>query len=121
MSEAAVVNRQLALGGLVGLLLVLIHAIGSGFLATCRKEKSGTNSLSPIAYSRLPIASPDVAISFTVTGQVTSVTHPGLAESVLIDVSELDLGQRQGGLASRGCGRGGEPVYRSFRGGACIQ
>jgi hypothetical protein len=86
-----------------------------------RRLPIGQNIGPPIAFCIWLIASLDDAISFTVTGQVTSVTHPGLAESVLIDVSELDLGQGQGGLAFKASGRGCEPVDRSFRGGACIQ
>lgn len=70
----------------------------------------------PIAYCLLLVTCSEAAKPCTVTGQVTSVTQLGLAESVLIDVGELDLG--------RGA-RSFEPAasrrYRSFRGGACIQ
>ena len=118
MSDAAT-GRQLAMSK-VGWLAIDLDA-WHRLLALIRQAKSGTGSLSPPAYCLSPVASPDVAISFIVTSQVTSVTHPGLAESVLIGVRELNLGQRQGGLVSLACCRGGKPLGRSFRGGACIQ
>lgn len=77
--------------------------------------------VSRIAYCQLLIASLYVAKPFTVTGQVTSVTHPGLAESVLIDVGKLDLGRGPGRQALTAQSRGAGFMRRSFRGGACIQ
>ena len=114
MSEVAIGR----IAKVVGFRSISMRAAGSGMLP---QAKSGTGRLSPTAYCLSPVASPDVAISFIVTSQVTSVTHPGLAESVLIGVRELNLGQRQGGLVSLACCRGGKPLGRSFRGGACIQ
>ena len=81
-----------------------------------RQLAVGQTSHEPVANCLLPIASLDAAKTFTVTGQVTSVTHPGLAESVLIDVGKLDLGLGPRSFEPAGCGR-----CRSFRGGACIQ
>ena len=62
------------------------------------------------------IAGCKVATCFTVTAPLTSVTHQGLAESVLIRVGKLDL-ERNSKASQRDAGR----QYCSFREGTCIQ
>lgn len=114
MSEVAIGTRRLAIAEILGFQPALMHATGRGMSA--RNRESGTSSLSATAYRLAPIASLDAANSFTVTGQVTSVTHPGLAESVLIDVSEFALGRGPRSFEPTACRR-----CRSFQGGACIQ
>lgn len=59
------------------------------------------------------------ANQFTVTTQGTSVTHRGLADSVLISVSEGLLGQHSG--TGQTGARWPNRRHRSFQGGACIQ
>lgn len=93
MSEAAVGNRQLAMGE-------------KGF------EDFGA-CLSLIAY-------PPSAICFTVTEPVTSVTHRRLAEGVLIRVGVV--WSEQGPRMPRSAKHGGLALWHcSFREGTCIQ
>jgi hypothetical protein len=106
MSEAAIDNRQLA--------------IGEGVSASAPRAlvpTSSSPSFFPIANCQLPTA--HIATCCTVTFPLTSVTQLGLAESVLIGVGKLDLGCLPGLLARWILGS--EAPHCSFRGDTCIQ
>jgi hypothetical protein len=106
MNKAAIGNWQLT--------------IGCGFVAEFWPLSSRIASFSPIAYRLLPIAFLPLANSFTVTLPRTSVTHRGLAGSVLISVGKVAFGQERRGQsrAEQVVGRG---LRCSFQGGACIK
>jgi hypothetical protein len=106
MSEAAIGNRQLAIGG-------RISARASRTLG----PTTTSSSFLPIAHCQLPTA--HVATCCTVTFPLTSVTQLGLADSVLIGVGKLDLGCLPGLLARWILGS--EALHCSFGGGTCIQ
>jgi hypothetical protein len=101
MSEAAISDWQLAAAG-------------------------SASPTSPIAYRLLPIAALSFftaldAVFCTVTSTLTSVTNRGLANGVLIQVSEVQLAQRQWirrELVSGPCQR---PMDCSFGDELCIQ
>ena len=102
MSEATISNRRLAIGEIIGSSQVRMQTTGPQRLYRNAKARPRTDILSPTAYCLLPIVSYEAANSFTVTGQVTSVTHLGLAKSVLIDIGELNLGRRFRRVGSSG-------------------
>lgn len=107
MSEAAISNRQLAIGQ-------RRDARRSSHALMC-------TPVLPIAYYLLPIAAFQVANLCTVTLHGTSVTNLPLAKSVLITVSRLAL--------DRGPEKRIWPTFTlaarvrrcSFQGGTCIQ
>jgi len=88
-----------------------------GALAEFRIRSANCSSLAerkmPIA--ERPVFSPDIANQCI----VTSVTHPGLADSVLISVGKLVLGQGASFQSMARVAR--NRVHCAFRGGTCIQ
>lgn len=105
MNEAAISDKQLAISAspILGAYKPLrIHPIGL------------------IAYCLSLMAASGDAISFTVTDGVTSVTNPGLAESVLITIGEVYFGQVLTALETAKC-KGLALLNCSFGEATCIQ
>ena len=90
-------------------------------LAIRENQVFGANKLPFLltAYRLLLIAARD-AISFTVTDDVTSVTHQGLAESVLISVGKVYSGQGSKALETAKC-KGLARLNCFFEEATCIQ
>lgn len=97
----------------------------AAWFAVCRAiTLNFRECLEALAERRMPIADCPVlshsANQFTVTAKRTSVTHRGLADSVLISVSEGLLGQGSG-TGQTTMARWPNRRHCSFQGGACIQ
>ena len=113
MSESAISNRQLAIGGSwkdsrASSSATRLSPVGLSIVPT---------ELLPIAHCLLPIARSRAAIPCTVTHPDTSVTTLPLVESGLIVVSKAN-GRWAKTAAGCGFGRDG---HCSFQGGMCIQ